>query len=151
MEELVVTFAADLSAPARARDLVRKWATGCEEHAITDLVIATNEIICDSIQHSPAGAPITIHLMPRGDVVLISVTDHGPTRIFSARDARNLRILALDHIASDWGVSFAPTRVWFEAPCHWSSPEEDPDPSQQNEKTAASRSPERRARRGSAA
>ncbi len=117
MKALHTAYAARSTAPVRARRDVLGWGASLPREIVTDLVIATNELITNGVKHGPAQGQVQLHITPLADGLLfVEVCDEGPARRVASRtpdatSGRGLHIVA--RLARDWGVSSFPTRTWF--------------------------------------
>lgn len=115
MEDVHTVLRADPGAARSARRVVGEWAADCADADTVDVLIATSELVNDSVRHSPPGGHVVLKLTSFGDVLRVQVIDDGPARVVSAAGRSRMTGRVLDAVADDWGVSFAPTQVWFTA------------------------------------
>jgi len=96
---------------------VRAWAQHLPADCAVDLVIAVNELITNAVKHGPDFGRVRLLITRQTDSLLfIEVADEGlpqavATRPPDATSGRGLHMV--DTIATDWGVSYHPTRTWF--------------------------------------
>ncbi|WP_354697919.1 transcriptional regulator [Paraconexibacter sp. AEG42_29] len=117
MEDLSTSLPADSDAARQARAVIGDWADGCDEADRDDVIIAASELVNDSVRHSPPGGRVVLKLTSFGSILRVQVIDDSPSRIVSAQSESRNAVRMLDAVADDWGVSFAPTQVWFTARC----------------------------------
>jgi len=109
-------------AAARARRLLRQQlAELVPEATRQELELLITELVANSVRHGGLGPRdhIRVHIRPTGRSLVVEVADAGPGFVARAATPRDDRtggfgLYLLDHLATLWGVTQPPTRVWFE-------------------------------------
>lgn len=105
----------------------RRWVTqtavaaGVDDDTADVVELLTSELLTNAVRHSPAGAPVTVHVGRRPGALRVTVHDAGadqPTLQDAGPEDENGRGLLLVHtLATAWGVEHhlqSGKSVWFE-------------------------------------
>ncbi|MCW3040033.1 MAG: regulatory protein [Solirubrobacterales bacterium] len=105
------------ASPATVRQALAEWACFVEDDERADLLIAANELVCNSVRHGPAGGRVRIRAVRGAGTVEVEVEDDGDPSAVRRRppDATSGRGLHLvDAVSAAWGVRPGPgCTVWF--------------------------------------
>ncbi len=116
----VIDVPRDTLAPRRARAALDDL-DGIDPSIVPDAKLLVSELVTNSLKYG-GGGPVRIVLSSAGSGRLrCEVVDDGPGFAPSARatdrpltDVGGWGLHLVDRLADDWGVSPAPTHVWFE-------------------------------------
>ncbi|MCW3013755.1 MAG: putative anti-sigma regulatory factor, serine/threonine protein kinase [Solirubrobacterales bacterium] len=117
MSPLSTEYVARVTAPGLARGDVTAWASFLPHAACIDLVITVNELVTNSVRHSPDHGRVRVEVTSLAeDMLFVEVGHDGPPQTVALRTpdaARGPGLQMVACLAADWGVSDDPTRTWF--------------------------------------
>jgi serine/threonine-protein kinase RsbW len=122
-DQLELSLAAGVEAPAAARAAVTAWMAGhVSETMLADAQLLVSELVANSVRHAdaPAGAVVSVRAQVRADVVCLEVEDGGTSGSIERRApdmsyGGGFGLNVVEVLSRRWGVDRdAGTRVWAE-------------------------------------
>jgi len=115
--DLDLDIARDTSAPARARQALKRLTQELDGDVLADATLLVSELVSNAVKYGEGR--VRLRIRARGSRhVLVEVLDEGrgfapPVRRRSRFETGGFGLKLVDRIATSWGIHDATAHVWF--------------------------------------